>query len=1631
TFIIIAKRFGKKYINRFSATRSFFIFPPWNIVRRIALYIATHQLFDLFIIFTILVNCVFLAMPELSWADTAEYVFLGIYITEMIIKVVARGFFINKYTYLRDPWNWLDFIVIVSAVVTLLIQAADPNISVGNLTGLRTFRVFRALRTVSIVPGLKTIVNALLGAFKMLFEVIILTVFCLMVFALFALQVYMGALRQKCVKDIGSYTATPSLNYDQYYAMWIRDTSNWQLDDEGEFQLCGNASGTGSCSTNYTCLKNIGENPNYGYTNFDHFGWAMLTSFQLLTLDFWEDAYNKITRTSGPWNVIFFLIVVFFGSFYLLNLMLAVVAMSYEEEAISAGKEKEREDEASKKKRHNAIYDLAVLTVKSKHVSEHVKAEVEKHHDGKDHPSMTSPRARVDSKSTANKRAGGPRKPTNSQKITVSPAKKQPVNPLKPLVKNASIDSGFSTHSQRSVNKPAGKHLVHQNSREVLRNPEDAETASEGSGPEMTGRSGTGTVGSHVSFKDSTSVMEYKQRNPLVKQESQGTVSSSGIFIDKDGMSSMSGEDSYREKDGEPIIVTADELDDQDDDPEGKLVDRNCACCRGCCKCYEPWLRLQNLIHIVVSDPLFDFGITLCIILNTVFLAIEHHNQPDGMTTALKVANYLFREDYKKYDFDGSEGERWNFKDFFHSFMMVFRILCGEWIEPLWECMRAANELCMVVFLPALVIGNFIVLNLFLALLLNAFASGTIDKHKEENEASKIKLAIERIKHLCCCCIPFAKKNTVKPTKDKPNEPDPLINTVIPELDEEGDATGKEIKTTTSSKAKAANGLTDGGTGTPRTNGVVSADSFKTSNKRMFPSLTEVKEKGRGAEKSKVKDADKVVDYRWFEYLILFLIFSSSITLISVASLIGESLGVSNITAFRSLRTLRALRPLRAISRWESMKIVVNSLMRAIPSIFNVFLVGMVFWLIFSILGVQFFAGKFYKCVNATSGEILDYTVVPNKTYCISLGERWQNSKINFDNAGAGFLALFQVATFEGWMEVMQDAVDSTEVDEQPKFENSLYLGYIYFVVFIIVGSFFTLNLFIGVIIDNFNALKKKYDGSYLDAFLTTSQRNYYNTLKKLGNKKPQKTIKRPKNKFQIFFYNIAMSTKFEMAVVLLIFLNMIVMAVEHYNQTDGVKEALKIMNIIFTTVFGLEATVKLIGLRWHYFRVPWNIFDFIVVILSVVGIILDDILADAFVNPTLLRVVRVFRIGRVLRLIKAAKGIRKLLFALIISLPAIFNIGALLLLVMYIYAIIGMSSFGDVKLTGKLNDLVNFQTFYKSFLLLIRLATSAGWNDILEPLLITAPDCDPDYRTLPDGTKEKSTYGDCGILWLAIPYMVSYIVIIYLIVINMYIAVILENFNQAHQQEEVGITEDDFDMFYNTWERYDPHATQFIKYDELSDFVADLDDPLKIEKPNEITLVSFNLNIVEGDRLHCLDVLMALVNNLLRDVEQTEELKTLKSQMEAKFTAVFPTRETMTVKSTTLQRKKEDVAARTLQRAWRSHKTQKALKNIVALGMRQNSMRRNSAVSTRERVSGIRELGRRLSHALANFFGASRPSSAVSHISVQSPPSSPRAGNHTHLQTLSKQGKLGNTLQVPSVKTLYGTDKAAQDLEL
>lgn len=319
-------------------------------------------------------------------------------------------------------------------------------------------------------------------------------------------------------------------------------------------------------------------------------------------------------------------------------------------------------------------------------------------------------------------------------------------------------------------------------------------------------------------------------------------------------------------------------------------------------------------------------------------------------------------------------------------------------------------------------------------------------------------------------------------------------------------------------------------------------------------------------------------------------------------------------------------------------------------------------------------------------------------------------------------------------------------------------------------------------------------------------------------------------------------------------------------------------------------------------------------------GMFLSEMIEKYFVSPTLFRVIRLARIGRILRLIKGAKGIRTLLFALMMSLPALFNIGLLLFLVMFIYAIFGMSNFAYVKKEAGIDDMFNFETFGNSMLCLFQITTSAGWDGLLAPILNKQdPDCDSETE------HPGSSYrGNCGNPSVGIFFFVSYIIICFLIVVNMYIAVILENFSVATEESAEPLSEDDFEMFYEVWERFDPNATQFVEYNKLSDFADALDPPLRIAKPNKIQLIAMDLPMVSGDRIHCLDILFAFT---LRVLGEEGEMDALRGQMEDRFMASNPSKVSYEPITTTLRRKQEEMSASVIQRAFRRYRIRQTVK--------------------------------------------------------------------------------------------------------
>uniref|UniRef100_A0A1I8HN50 Sodium channel protein n=1 Tax=Macrostomum lignano TaxID=282301 RepID=A0A1I8HN50_9PLAT len=1573
SFVVINRKMGKHTIFRFTANSAFFCMAPWNPVRKLFVRIVTNQIFDYFIMLTILTNCVFLALDEEY--KIAEYIFLTIYSLECVAKLMARGLVMDKYTYLRDPWNWLDIFVVLISYIMIIVEntTTGSNVSVGPL---RTFRVFRVLKTISIFPGLRTIISALLQSFKMLAEVIVLTFFCMAVFSLFGLDVYMGTFRSKCVQKVdwsGFDFASSDANQqalDAYYNTWIKDSSHWLKDEEGNFHTCGNNTGSGQCSTfnsSYICLPDLGDNPNWGYTSYDHFGWALLQTFQLITLDFWEDQYNIVVRTSGPWNVIFFVVIVFMGSFYLINLMLAVVTMSYQEQAAATGKAEEREKSERKQKKRqqkkNAAAEKSKETKKDD-LGEADKNGKKKKKKKKDKQKSTNSEDEATDKDKKGKSSSGKQDDgetaTETGSETTAPGAE---NSNAPDTENdITVELQLDDKDDDDEDKPVI--VVADDGKEYVdRNCPCCGTCCRNYICWLKFQNGlfkfvtdpffdlfiTFCIVANTVFMAS----EYYPMSPSYSNALDWiNTAFTIVFTVEAVLKNLRNEQRvlFVRLEYIRLLVIASLIDLTVQDIDGLSIFRSFRLFR-VFRLAQSWVTMRKLLLIIFSAIGAVGNLTFILFIIIFIFAVigkqlnDKLGKDDSDQDASKLSLALDR--IKRYcccccptrKKKGSEEEE----------------------EAKAKEGDAADG--KAVDAPAKTHAD----------LDSALGSdNTPPGHKPGHEHGKRHHGKKKHK----------RHHRKRHRKDNGADADGVI------VDEPTGDEDKEADKDGENEGDQDSILVD--CCCP-----VCMRPCQPGAKCSFCSCCLcLAGTPHGDRWTKFRSgALKITSHKVFEGIILCIIFASSICLcfediylddqptlktvlgyldivftiifciemvlkwvsmgfkkyftefwsildciivcISIADLMISALttNAGQISALRVLRALRAFRPLRTVSRWEGMKIVVNCLVKAVPSIGNVLLVCMVFWLIFSITGVQFFKGKFYFCQDS-EGNQLDYSVIQNKTQCennSAAGYSWTNTNINFDNVFIGYIALFQIATFEGWMELMKSGVDVTGVDQQPKREASLGY-YVFFVIFIIVGAFFTLNLFIGVIIDNFYSLKRKKE-NVLEMFLTPSQRSYYHTMRKLGKKKPQKTVQRPKNRFQDFFFDVAMSSKFEMVIVILIFLNMVAMMIDHYKEQPAITQCLSLINIIFTAVFTVEAIIKIIGLRWHYFRFAWNVFDFVIVILSIVGAILSDSVSNVFVQPTLLRVVRIFRIGRVLRLIKAAKGIRQLLFALVISLPALFNIGALLALIVFIYSIVGMSLWGNVIHNGAINDLVNFETFGRSMVLLFRLITSAGWNDVLDGLMVKPPSCNSTH-IIRNGVAKESSNGNCSIPEVAILYMVTFVFFTRLIVINLYIAIILENFSQAHEQEEVGITDDDFEMFYQVWERYDPHASQYIKYDLLSDFVADLEEPLGIPKPNIIALTSFDIAIVEGDKLHCLDILVSLVRNVLGDIEDSDQFRDTMNEIEKKFRDTFPTRVRTVAISTTMRRKKEDIAAKTLQRAWRRHKAQLAFKQVTENAM-------------------------------------------------------------------------------------------------
>ncbi|KAH0627619.1 hypothetical protein JD844_003596 [Phrynosoma platyrhinos] len=1579
-------------------------------------------------------------------------------------KILARGFCLNEFTFLRDPWNWLDFSVIVMAYMGEFIE-------LGNVSVLRMFRVLRALKTISIIPGLKVIVGALIQSVKKLADVMILTVFCLSVFALIGLQLFKGHLRHKCVKNYTEFVNQSkglqhpngtSIHDEQTllsYQDFIRNNENYIFkNDTEDYLLCSNGSDGGSCPLKYVCLK-VGDNPDYNFTSFDTFGWAFLSLFRLMTQDYWERLYQQTLRASGKIYMLFFMLVIFLGSFYLVNLILAVVTMAYEEQS----KATIAETQAKERKFREAMELL-------KKEQEELAA---KENDSMSHSSFeVSPVASKEVKERSNrmkKLSLGIEDYGEELKIPKSQSSDshwKSVLEDKEKYKVAVFTHSYGPSSNPTKRRPSHGSIFsfHVSGQDVGSRAEFGEddTSSTGEmeiqrGSLLATRMGRRPSNqSQVSYSPRPGTPNYMlpgRWNP--GDECNGMVSLMGGSGIRPLMEPISGEGALLP----PVMENPDKGDlTPSYDEAKKMLQTHCLSVehynhplqrqraasavsiitkleesnRRCppflkklasrflvWECCPLWVKIKKKVSIFVMDPFTDLTITLCIVVNTLFMALEHYKMTPEFDLMLSIGNMIFTGIFiaevilkiiamdPYYYFQ----QRSNIFDSIVVFISIIELSIPDDSQKSGKGKKGGKKGSFTVLRTLR-----LVLNLFIALLLNSFsADNLLQLPEDDRETNNLKIACARIHRgihgakqtmLAFCLKAFGykkkaapnkikrdtEKNGLELTKDGQNVKEnyghgesgktgerysfnvlddfianPSVFVCVPiahaESDSEGseDAGDKEGPVMETDHTKQENQLRQRG------ERMKNSDAWSRTSEISSPGELSIQWKA-GSASLKLKEVDitscsegstvdipdpdellknitelsedskepdncfperftwcyrwcsvnttkfpgrlcwnlrktcyRIVEHNWFESFIVFMILLSSGALafediymnekpnikimleyadkiftyifilemllkwvaygfhkyftnawcwldflivdVSLITLIASLVGISEMGPMKSLRTLRALRPLRALSRFEGMRVVVNALVGAIPSIMNVLLVCLIFWLIFSIVGVSLFAGKFGKCINMTeANSTINEKLIKKMSDCKTHNNTrlyWTTVKVNFDNVGSGYLALLQVATFKGWMDIMYAAVDSVD------------------------------------------------------------------------------------NRYQGFIFDIVTNQAFDVFVMVLICLNMVTMMVETDDQSSEKTYVLNKINILFITLFTAECVLKLFALRYYYFTNGWNIFDLVVVIMSIVGNVLSGIVVSF--SPTLFRVIRLVRIGRILRLIRSARGIRTLLFALMMSLPALFNIGLLLFLVMFIYAIFGMANFAYVKMEAGIDDMFNFKTFGNSMLCLFQITTSAGWDGLLSPILNTGPPfCDPNLSAPSAFSK-----GDCGNPALGIMFFVTYIIISFLIVVNMYIAVILENFNVATEESTEPLGDDDFEMFYEVWEKFDPLATQFIQYSKLSDFANALAAPLRIPKPNKFELIAMDLPMVSGDRIHCLDILFAFTKRVLGD---SGEMDALKVQMEEKFMAANPSKASYEPINTTLRRKHEEMAAVTIQRAFRSHLLQRSMKQASFL---------------------------------------------------------------------------------------------------
>ncbi|XP_006892290.1 PREDICTED: voltage-dependent L-type calcium channel subunit alpha-1D isoform X4 [Elephantulus edwardii] len=1453
--------------------RALFCLSLNNPIRRACISIVEWKPFDIFILLAIFANCVALAIyipfPEDDSNSTnhnlekVEYAFLIIFTVETFLKIIAYGLLLHPNAYVRNGWNLLDFVIVIVGLFSVILEQLTKETEGGNHSGgksggfdvkaLRAFRVLRPLRLVSGVPSLQVVLNSIIKAMVPLLHIALLVLFVIIIYAIIGLELFIGKMHKTC---------------------FFADSDIVAEEDPAPCAFSGNGR---QCTANGTECRSGWVGPNGGITNFDNFAFAMLTVFQCITMEGWTDVLYWMNDAMGfelPW--VYFVSLVIFGSFFVLNLVLGVLSGEFSKEREKA---KARGDFQKLREKQQLEEDLkGYLDWITQAEDIDPENEEEGGEEGKRNTSM--PTSETESVNTENVSGEGENHGCCGNLC-------QAISKSK-LSRRWRRWNRFSRRRCRAAVKSVTFYwlvivLVFLN---------------------------TLTISSeHYEQPDwLTQIQDIANKVLLALFTCEMLVKMYSLGLQAYFVSLFNRFDCFVVCGGitETILVELEIMS-----PLGISVFR-CVRLLRIFKVTRHWTSLSNLVASLLNSMKSIASLLLLLFLFIIIFSL--------------LGMQLFGG---KFNFDETQTKRSTFDNFPQALLTVFQILTGEdWNAVMYDGIMAyggpssSGMIVCIYFIILFICGNYILLNVFLAIavdnLADAESLNTAQKEEaEEKERKKIarKESLENKKNNKPEANQTANsdnKVTIDDYREEDEDKDPYPPCDVPVGEEEEEEEEDEPEVPAGPRPRRISELNMKEKIVPIPEGSaffilsktnpIRVGCHKLINHHIFTNLILVfimLSSAALAAEDPIRShsfRNTILGYFDYAFTAIFTVeillkmttfgaflhkgafcrnyFNLLDMLVVGVSLVSFGIQSSAISVVKILRVLRVLRPLRAINRAKGLKHVVQCVFVAIRTIGNIMIVTTLLQFMFACIGVQLFKGKFYRCTDEAKsnpeecrglfilykdGEV-DNPVVRERI--------WQNSDFNFDNVLSAMMALFTVSTFEGWPALLYKAIDSNGENVGPVYNHRVEIS-IFFIIYIIIVAFFMMNIFVGFVIVTFQEQGEK---EYKNCELDKNQRQCVEYALKA------RPLRRyiPKNPYQYKFWYVVNSSPFEYMMFVLIMLNTLCLAMQHYEQSKMFNDAMDILNMVFTGVFTVEMVLKVIAFKPKgYFSDAWNTFDSLIVIGSIIDVALSEADNSEESNRISITFFRLFRVMRLVKLLSRGEGIRTLLWTFIKSFQALPYVALLIAMLFFIYAVIGMQMFGKVAMrdNNQINRNNNFQTFPQAVLLLFRCATGEAWQEIMLACL-PGKLCDPESDYSPG---EEYTCGSN----FAIVYFISFYMLCAFLIINLFVAVIMDNFDYLTRDWSI-LGPHHLDEFKRIWSEYDPEAKGRIKHLDVVTLLRRIQPPLGFGKlcPHRVAckrLVAMNMPLNSDGTVMFNATLFALVRTALKiktegNLEQANE---------------------------------------------------------------------------------------------------------------------------------------------------------------